>query len=263
MRHPEHDRLIEAVPGWYTRSFPDMGYRVERRSFGFYARNDRAAGANRVTLRDLGVGDVPALLADLRRSYDGEAVRILVDDRSLDAGIGPPLLATGCVLSATETFLAHVGPLPALPEVGGLTIEPGDEANLTEYAATKLKGFADSEAEPAPEALAAELALRRAELAGDGELLLARVDGEPAAILGAIAGPDWLIFQLATRLPFRGRGIARCLLGRALAAARERGGGAVLTNADPQDTPVQLYRRLGFSDEVYWRRTYLLPAAAS
>ncbi|HET9017920.1 MAG TPA: GNAT family N-acetyltransferase, partial [Thermomicrobiaceae bacterium] len=165
-----------------------------------------------------------------------------------------------CVWSATEVFLAHVGPLPATPEVRGLTIEPGGEANLVAYATVKLKGFADSEAEPSSEALAAELAVRRAELAGDGELLLARVDGEPVAILGAIAGPDWLVFQLATRLPFRGRGIARCLLGRLLEAARGRGAGAVLINADPADTPVDLYRRLGFTDEVYWRRTYVLPA---
>ena len=262
MRHPEHDRLIEAVPGWYTQPWPDMGYRIERRRFGFYADNERAAGANRVTVRDLSAGDVPAFLADLRRYYGDRAVRILVDDRVLEAEIGPALLAAGCVRGDGETFLAHVGPLPVAPGVPGLTIEPGGEANLVEYAATKLRGFADSEAEPAPEALAAELAVRRAELAGMGYLLLARVDGEPAAILGAIAGPDWLIFQLATRLPFRGRGIARRLLGHVLAEARERGVRAVVINADPEDTPVALYRRLGFTDEVYWRQAYVLPAGA-
>ncbi|HET9016567.1 MAG TPA: hypothetical protein VFN57_13290, partial [Thermomicrobiaceae bacterium] len=187
MRHPEHDRLTVEVSGWYTRSFPGMGYRVERRRFGFYADNDRAPGAARVTVRDLGAGDVPAFLADLRGHYGGRAARILVDDRAMDDAVGPALVAAGCVWSATEVFLAHVGPLPATPEVRGLTIEPGGEANLVAYATVKLKGFASSEAEPGPEALAAELAVRRAELAGDGELLLARVDREPAAILGAIA----------------------------------------------------------------------------
>jgi hypothetical protein len=32
----------------------------------------------------------------------------------------------------------------------------------------------------------------------------------------------------------------------------------VIITADEADRPIQLYRRLGFTDEVYWRGTYVL-----
>lgn len=259
MRHPEHDRLTAEIIDWYTQSWPDMGYRVERRRFGFYSRNERAPGPGLVTVRALDPALVPAFLADLRADYGDHGVRVLVDDRQLDATVGPALVAAGCWPVGTEVFLAHVGPVPRAPEVAGLTVEVVDQTSLPVYAVTKLQGFAGSEEEPAAEALAGELAVRRAELAGAGHFRLARVDGEPAAILGSYAGPDWFIFQLATRVPFRHRGIARWLLCDLVAGAAARGCRSVLINTDPKNTPVRLYRRLGFVDEVYWRRRYLLP----
>ncbi len=42
----------------------------------------------------------------------------------------------------------------------------------------------------------------------------------------------------------------------ALSDGYAKGRRSVLINADPDDTPVQIYRRLGFTDEVYWRRRY-------
>ncbi len=113
MRHPERDRLAAEVAGWYTQSFPELGYIVERRRFGFYGRNVHAPGANRVTLRDVTPDTVPALLADLHAYFAGQPVTLLVDDRDVAASLGPALSAAGCRLVQEELFLAHVGPLPS------------------------------------------------------------------------------------------------------------------------------------------------------
>lgn len=67
-----------------------------------------------------------------------------------------------------------------------------------------MKGFADSEAEPDEEEFRQRVALRRAEMSGEGRFLLARVSGESASVLGFYEGDDRFIFSLATRLTFRG-----------------------------------------------------------
>jgi GNAT superfamily N-acetyltransferase len=123
---------------------------------------------------------------------------------------------------------------------------------------TKLQGFASSDEPPSSDAVMAGVALRRAELAGEGRFMLARLAGEPAAIIGWYEGEDRYIFLLATRVPFRNRGIARYLLCQALREAYRHGARSVIINADPADTPIQLYRRLGFTDEVYWYDCYEL-----
>ncbi len=184
MRHPEHDRLTAEVVGWYTQSFAELGYVVERRHFGFYGRNVRALGANRVTLRDVTPGDVPELLADVRAYFAGQPVTLLVDDRAMSAVLGHALSAAGCRLVQEELFLAHVGPPLVVRPVPGAKIEDLTIDNVCAFAAAKLQGFANSEAPPPPERIEAEAALRLAELAGSGFGLLARVDGEPVAAGG-------------------------------------------------------------------------------
>lgn len=258
-RHPDHDRIAATARSWYTRSTPEMGYRVEERRFGFYSRNEQAPGFGHVTVRGLAAEQVPDFLAESQDMFAGERARILVDDRDLDAEIGPALVAAGYRPAGETVFLAHLGPLPAARVVPGMSIETVSEATLAEYVVTKLKAFADSEAEPDPERVRAESALRRAEMAGMGVFLLARVAGEPAAIIGSMVGEDRFIFLLATRAPFRGRGIARALLCHVLQEAVAGDCRAVIINADPSDTPIQLYRRLGFTDEIYWHRVYSLP----
>ncbi len=56
----------------------------------------------------------------------------------------------------------------------------------------------------------------------------------------------------------RQRGIARHLLAQVIADAYDSGARSVIINTDPQDTPIQWYRREGFKDEVYWYRRYVL-----
>jgi len=257
MRHPDHDRLVQVVPTLYTTPAVEMGYHVERRPFGFFGRNVYARAQGSVVVRGLRPHQVPEFLADVRGYFGKDPVRILIDDREAHARLGPALLAAGCSRAGAQTFLAHVGPVPEAPSVPGLTIEPvTPTTNLDEYVVTKIKGFADSEAEPAPNLVSDQLALRRAELAGEGRFLLARWDGTPVAVLAWYEGEDRLLFHLATRVPFRNRGIAKALLAHILTDTYRRKCRSIILFADPDDTPIHLYSRLGFVDEVYWRQMY-------
>lgn len=257
MRHPDHDALVTTVRSWYTHSAEAMGYQVVPGPHGLYGNNTEAPDITPWVLLDASAPiDVPTVLAELRARFGPGTARLVIDDPRCDAAVGSALLAAGCTRGTAQTFLVHVGPRPGVPVVPSLLIEPVAEQNLAEFVCTKLKAFASSEAEPAAEELRAGIALRRAEMAGEGRFFLARIDGAPAAILGLYEGPDRLIFNLATRIQFRRRGIATYLLGWILADAESRGCRSVIINADPDDWPVQLYRRLGFVDEVYWRRQY-------
>lgn len=256
-RHPQHDAIAATVRSWYTSSTPSMGYHVEQRPLGSYMRHP--AGFGGVTLADAGLEDVPALLTDVRTYYGDTSVGIYIDNRQLDATLGPALVAAGCGRGSEETYLAHVGAAPELRLVPGVVLEPMTEASNAEWSTTKLKGFANSEEAPDPEHLADEVALRRAEIAGEGRFFFARAGREAAAIIGLYEGDDRHIFLLATRVPFRNRGIARWLLSHVIAETYAGGHRSVLITCDPADTPIQLYRRLGFTDEVYWRRRYELP----
>jgi GNAT superfamily N-acetyltransferase len=231
-----------------------MGYQVERRPFAFAMRHP--AGFGELTVTEAGRADVPALLADVRASLRDVSVGLYLDDRRADALLGPALVAAGCRRAAAETHLVHIGDAPVVQPVPGVVLEPMTPTTIVEWSTTKLQGFASSETAPDPERLAAEVAVRRAELAGAGRFLFARTGREPAAILGLYDGADRHIFLLATRVPCRGRGIARWLLCHVIAEACADSCRSVLINCDPVDTPIQLYRRLGFTDEVYWRQRY-------
>lgn len=259
-RHPQHDVIAATLQAWYTTSAPATGIRVERRPFGFYMRSRSAPADSEVTLRGVGPEDVPALLADVRAYYGDDRVGIYLDDRQADGTLGSALVQAGCTKAAAMTHLVYVGAGPAVQPLPGVVLEPLTEATLTEFAVTKLQGFASSEAMPDPPRFAAEVAMRRAEMADDGRFFLARASGEPAAILGLWEGDDRLIFLLATRVPFRNRGIARWLLTGAIAAADTDRRRSILIRTDPDDTPIQLYRRLGFTDGVFWRQRYEPPA---
>jgi GNAT superfamily N-acetyltransferase len=258
MPHPFHDELRTTVQRWYMQSDPAMGYEAVAYPWGVALRNRDAPQYGQATLRARAPEDVPACIAALRQLYGSASVMVLVDDRDRADQLHPALIAAGCVQGPQEAFLAHLGAVRAVPPIAHVTIEPVTTNNLHEYAVTKLNAFASRETAPPPDHVEAELALRAAELRGEGRFLLARWDGEPAAIIGWYDGEDVFVFQLATRVPFRKRGIARLLLLHVLHDAYARSCRSVIINADPDDTPIQLYRRLGFTDEVYWRRRYML-----
>jgi ribosomal protein S18 acetylase RimI-like enzyme len=233
-----------------------MGFHVEKRRFGFYQRQVNT-GRVRATVRRLQTEDVPCFLQDLREYAGEQEITFHVDDRELDRRIGPVLLQSGCAPDVAEVFLAHTGSMPLLTcEIENLSVEAVNEGTIEEAMRTERKGFADSEAEPEAEELRRRLTLRRAEMGGQGRFLLARVAAEPASTLAFYEGEDRFVHHLATRVPFRSRGIARWLLSEVLAGARERGCRSTIISAAENGRPVDLYRSLDFTDEIYWRREY-------
>jgi len=236
---------------------PELGYDAERRRFGDYRRDPQNPDAGLVIVGSVAPQEIPAFLADAGNYFDNRTVHIWLADKGFDAALGPALVAAGCAPDSANTHLAHVGPRPQRVPMSGVSIEHVATNTLMEYAQVKLKGFANSEGEPAVEDLEQELAVRERELANIGRFLIARIGDEPAAILGYYDGNDRLIFNLATRTPFRMRGIARHLLCEVVADSYDRGCSSVIINTDPSDTPIKWYRRLGFTDEVYWRRKYV------
>jgi len=255
-RHPEHDRLREEVSSWYQTSVPALGYYVERRRFGVFRRYAAQPDSGLVIVKSVAPNEVPEFLADAGRYFDNRPVTIWIDDKDIDAALGPVLVAAGCAIEKANTHLAHVGPRPELVERADIAVELVTADTVMDYAIVKLKGFANSEEAPPAEDVDQELAARRRELASLGRFLVARVGDEHAAILGYYDGDDRLIFNLATRTPFRMKGIAMHLLSGVLADSYDRGCRSVIINTDPSDTPIRWYRRLGFTDEVYWRRSY-------
>lgn len=245
------------VRGWYRASDPRTGYNVERRRYGFYGRASRER-FDRVIVTDLPPADAGRFAQDLREYYGGAPVRVVADDPAIAREIGDALLTAGCSADHAIVYLAHVGVVPSAPVFPGLNVEEVTEETLREHVITRIKGFADSEAEPPAAQVDEEAARRRAVLGTGSHHFIARIGGAAAGVVGWREGRDRLIFQLATRLPFRDRGIATSLLCGILGDAYAGGCASVLINTDPDGLAIHLYRRLGFVDEVcrHWRYTF-------
>ena len=96
-----------------------------------------------------------------------------------------------------------------------------------------------------------------AEMAGQGRALVARLDGQSVAVEAFYEGDDdRFVFVLGTRIPFRHLGIGRALLAHVVHESDASGCRSVMINADEGGRPEALYRRLGFTDEVHWRRPW-------
>ena len=83
-------------------------------------------------------------------------------------------------------------------------------------------------------------------------MLLVERAGAPAGIAAWYAGPDRFVFNLAVLPEERGRGVGAAVMARAIAGSER----STLVNTDEEDGPVDLYRRWGFTDEVYRRIAY-------
>jgi GNAT superfamily N-acetyltransferase len=77
---------------------------------------------------------------------------------------------------------------------------------------------------------------------------LAHHDGADCGFFSSLPGENGvgMVEDLFTHPGFRRQGIATALMARAVEDARERGAGPILIGARPDDTPRQLYARLGF-----------------
>ena len=253
--HPDHDAVGREVSGWFTTSAPQIGYRVSEDWYGY--RSDLSATETRVILRIGEPGQVPAALAAARAASGSRALTIWVDDRTRAARLDAAIRSAGARVGAATTHLALVGPMKAQPGPPGLVLQPVDGARLEEWATVKLRCFGDTEAPPAAAGLAREITIRRAELAL-AECQLGLLSGESVAVLAYYRGPDQLVFNLGTRVPYRHRRIGQEMLARWVAAGTASGCRSLMINANDSGRPARLYRGLGFTDEVYWYQGYQL-----
>lgn len=252
--HPEHDAVAREVSGWFTASAPEIGYEVSESWYGY--QSDLGSGQARVILRVGEPGQVPAALADAAAGGAG-TLTIWVDDRERAARLDGALRSAGCRPGDATTHLALVGPMTGRTDPGRLVVQSVDEAGLAEWATVKLQSFGDTESAPSPERLAEEVAVRRDELEL-AECQLGLLGAERVAVLAYYRGHDQLVFNLGTRVPFRHRGIAQAMLAHWVDAGVADGCRSLIINATDGDAPAALYRRIGFTDEIYWYRKYEL-----
>jgi GNAT superfamily N-acetyltransferase len=245
--------VAQEISGWFTNSASEIGYQVSEHWYGY--QGVFKATPPRVILRIDEPERVPAALAEARAASGMRALTIWVDDRERAVRLDAALRSTGCQLRNAVTHLALAGPLAARAGPENLVIESVDDARLEEFAVVKLQSFDDTESAPAPERLAREIANRRGDLAL-AECQLGLLAGERVAVLAYYRGRDQLVFNLGTRVPYRHRGIAQAML--AHWAGTASGCRSLTINATDGGRPAELYRRMGFTDEIYWYRSYEL-----
>jgi hypothetical protein len=167
--HPEHDRLAQIVKSWFHLPFHSMGYVAEPRRWGTYWNNAQ------VYTSGFPVAELAAFLADLHAYYAGQThpIYLYVDNPWADAELGLALRRAGWQPDAPELYLAHVGSVAPSREVPGLEIWPVLEANLGQFAATRLRAVSESEEAPDPSQLRAEITRRGQELSGTGRGMVA------------------------------------------------------------------------------------------
>ncbi|MSQ24065.1 MAG: GNAT family N-acetyltransferase [Chloroflexi bacterium] len=226
---------------------------------GFFRHHVATPDRIAINLRVLAPGQVAPFLREVRAEFPTQRVSLFMP-AGLNEALAPVLAETGCESLGAQVHLAYVRGPPASSNLpGGLRLESVTAQNLHDYVIAERQGFADSDSAPAPEAILTYVNILLAEMAGEGRFLLARIDGETAATLGWYDGvSDRFVFMLATRAPFRRRGIARTLLVHTTREALAIGKDAVIINGAADGFPVAFYRRFGFSDEVCRHFGYLV-----
>lgn len=253
--HPDHDELAAEVRSWYVQAYPDMGYTAEERWFGVLRGNTGFDFAS-VTLASLRPDQVAAMTAEVAEVRGRARVTLQVPSDAYSDELHRALVDDGWEADVTQTHLAHVGPLPDVVEPDGFGLEQVGDDGLEAFSRVKIMGFASSEDEPTREQIEHEVSVRRAEAGGEPGSAIATVDTEPAGIVAWYGGDDAMIFLVATRVPFRGRGVASASIRRVLEERYASGCRSVLINGDADGHPVEIYRSLGFTDEVYREHRY-------
>ena len=253
-RHPSHDALHRELRSWFTNSSPEINYEITQHWYGYLSNPEGPIGPRLI----LSIDDplrVATALHEARSCCGGRVLTVLVDDRERSALLDETLRVAGARPIKATTHLALVGSLRAESGPTNLQIETVDDEHLEEWAITKIKCFDDREEQPSRERIATEMSTRRAEVAL-AQLQLARLDGEPVGVLACYVGNDQLVFNLGTRIPFRHRGIAQAMLAHWVELGVTNHCRSLIINADDPGKPQELYRRIGFVDEIYWYQRY-------
>ena len=270
--HPHHDLVAAEVRSWYTDwpgrgpgpagSIPDIGVRTEVAPYG-YLRDGPGAAGRRVVL----TVDEPESLTkalDAARTYFGtDQFDVWIDEPERASRLEPGLTTAGFHAPDATVVLALIGPLSHSSGPSDLRIaEVGDEEGLRAWAEIKLEGFADGQ-EPEAGEVEAELESRRAEWPISRYEIASVGDERVATLAHYTASSDQMVFSLTTLVPFRHRGIAQAMLAHWAGRAVAQGARSLLINCYEHGRPAQLYRRMGFTDPVYWHRRYQRPRAES
>ncbi len=238
--HRDHDAVAAAVRSRYWTPAPTMGYLVESRPYGVLAT---LGGARRaiVGVDDLSNSDIAVLLAD-------DVTQVWVEDRQRDELVTPRLASAGYEAGPATTYRALVGGVRAVA-LSGLVLKPVSDP--VDFAWRKLTYFADG-SPPSEDDLAREMATREGER-DLADFYLVEVNGVVASILAAYRGEDVTAYLLASDPTRRGVGVGSGALAAWVKATPAR---SHVINALDGGRPEQLYRRLGFTDEVYWYRRF-------
>jgi len=237
----------------YHEPFEGMGYRAVKRKWGTYWNTDQ------VYTENIPHNKVEEFLDDICKYYKHKSVYINVDGREEDASLGKALREAGCKKNSSEIFLVHRGVTPQCPSPDGIEVEPVSESNLIEFSETRLKAFSLIEDTSQTKEIHDEMSIRRSELTGTASGCLARFQGEPAGAFWWYEEQDFIFLSLLGVLPpYRNQGIGQWLISRRVQDAYKEGYQFVILNVLSDNVnAIRLYRRLGFSDEIYWRGRYL------
>lgn len=204
--------------------------------------------------------DEPKLVrAAVEEVGDGtEHLRVAIDDRGRAARLHDSLIGVGCHEVRSTVHLALVPPLRVVPGPHDLLVEElAGVSELPAWARVKLQSFDDSESEPSPDRIADEVQKLVAELPLT-RLCIGAIGAERVAVLAHYTGNDQLVFNLGTRLSYRHRGIAQAMLAHWVAEGEAAGCRSLIINGTEGGRPAELYKSIGFVDEVYWYKLYEL-----
>ncbi|MEN8182781.1 MAG: GNAT family N-acetyltransferase [Myxococcota bacterium] len=207
--------------------------------------------ANHVScLRARSPGEIEETLVQVERAFEG------FEHRSFhcDPGTAPDLEARLCLegyrADATLQMILEDDVLAADRELdvrlATLDADWAAVARLTRLDHDEQARI--QQREPYSESLATDMTRLRRARAPALHFWLAREEGADCAFFSSLPGENGvgMVEDLFTHPDFRRRGIATALISHAVADARERGAGPILIGARPDDTPKDLYARLGF-----------------
>lgn len=252
-RIDEHDAVADEIRGWFIRPTAEIGIEVDALWCGYLNRHPATNPRLFLTVDDPSL--VTRALDEVGALCAGGSFDVHVDDRDRAASLDNALRESGLERGNAVTYLALVGDVLGRRGPADLEIIEVAGTALETWASVKIKCFADDESPPAAERIADEVHLRRSE-AAEASYVQARLGDEDVAVLAFYrGGQDEVVFNLGTRLPWRHRGIAQTLLRHWVELPRS-GCRSLIINADDAGRPSELYRRMGFRDEIYWYQRY-------
>ena len=217
---------------------------------------------NKVLGLGLGVSVSDDDLDALEQFYDERECPIQIELCPLvSVDLVAKLQARGYVLKGFENELACVLPRPQRSS-NGLSVEVlrGNE-DADAFLRVTAEGFAVSDSQPAAEGLAPDVVeslvgIMRQFIHPDIVRYLVRIDGEPAgAAASVMTGGVLGIFGTATRPVYRGRGVQRAIIAKALEGAAGYADLAIATT-EPGSISQRTFERFGF--QVLYTRAILL-----